>query len=361
MNITINTDELKNAVSATGKVMPNPNVKGVLVRIKEGVTFVTTNLEQAIEYSVNAGNDVKDEVELLFPFDTFRDIVSKIKDEIIDMEIFDKHVVLKDRNGNFSLNTMSPDTFPLVPDVDATINLSFKFKELKELVESTIFAAAKKEESRREFKGVYLDIKEDYINFVGTDATALALNRVENTWLPQTSLIIPWKTLDVLTHLPYEDEQVDIAVSESNVQFKLPNLKITSVLINGQFPDYTTIIPGETEFYAKVSKDALMDALDIVGVFAKKGTGRIVFTFTSNKLIVESASSDIGSGKKEITCETNANMTLHFYAEKIIEGIEHVQGDMVYFGIQDVLKPVLIKGTENENYVYIIMPQKPIV
>jgi len=358
MKIKVKTKELKNAISIVGKVMPNPSEKNMLVRLNENLTLITTNLEQAIEYSLSVENSANENAELLFPFNEFRDIVKKIKEETLDIETFEKRVVLKDANGDYSLDTKNPDLFPTIPEVDASINLSFKFDELREFIKNVTFAVSKKEESRREFKGVWLDINEDYVNFVGTDAQALALSSGRNIGLPKANLIIPWKAFDILEHLPYKDERVNIIASETNIQFKLPNLKITSFLINGQIPNYMSVIPKETEFYAKVSKKELVDALDIVGMLAKKGTGRIVFAFASNKLTIEPVSSDVSFGRRGIACETNANMSLYFPV-KIIEGIKHIQSDVVYFGIQSASEPVLIKGTESDNYIYVIMPQEP--
>jgi len=41
-----------------------------------------------------------------------------------------------------------------------------------------------------------------------------------------------------------------------------------------------------------------MDALDIIEVFARRGTGRIIFTFSDGNVTVESSSSSVGGGKK---------------------------------------------------------------
>lgn len=366
MRIRAKTSDLTKAVSNVGKVISGKSVdlilENILVKVNNKLTLTTTNLEQAMEYSIDV--EILEEgieTSTILPYDILRDITPKFKGDYIEIDIKEKKAQIKEDSGEFTLHTFNPEAFAIIPEVSSDLKFTLPFGTLKELIDDTIFAAAKKEESRREFKGVYFDIKDEYVNLVATDSTALALNRINETGLPKTSFIVPWKALDILMHLSYEaDTPLNIEVTESNIKFSLPNLTLISLLINGQFPQYESVIPEEAEFYGKVNKKALMDALDIIEVFAKKGTGRIVFTFSHGNLIVESSSSDIGQGKKVIPCETNAEVSLQFYAEKIIDGIDHVKDDMVFFGIQGPLHPVLVKGTESNDYIYVIMPQKPI-
>ena len=366
MRIRAKTSELTKAVSNVGKVISGKAVdlvlENILLKVNDKLTFTTTNLEQAMEYSMDVEIlETGIETSTILPYDILRDIMPKFKGEYVELDIKEKKALIKEDSGEFTLHTFNPEAFAIIPEVSSELKFTIQFGKLKELIENTIFAAAKKEESRREFKGVYFDIKDDYVNLVATDSTALALNRINEAGLPKTSFIVPWKALDILMHLSYDDETpLEVEVTESNIKFSLPNLSLISLLINGQFPQYESVIPEEAEFYGKVAKGALMDALDIIGVFARKGTGRIVFTFSHGNVTIESSSSDIGQGKKVIPCETNAEVSLQFYAEKIIDGIEHVKDDMVYFGIQGPLHPVLIKGTESSDYLYVIMPQKPI-
>ncbi|BAL80129.1 DNA polymerase III subunit beta [Caldisericum exile] len=366
MRIKAKTSELTKAVNNVGKVISGKSVdlilENILLKVNDKLTLTTTNLEQAMEYALEVEileNGL--ETSTILPYDILRDITPKFKGEYIELEIKEKKAVIKEDSGEFTLHTFNPEAFAIIPEVSSELKFSLSFGTLKELIENTIFAASKKEESRREFKGVYFDIKDDYVNLVATDSTALALNKIKEAGLPKTSFIVPWKALDILTHLSYEDNTpVQIEVTESNIKFSLPNLSLISLLINGQFPQYESVIPGEAEFYGKVAKNVLMDALDIIEVFAKKGTGRIIFTFSHGNLIIESSSSEIGQGKKVIPCETNAEVSLQFYAEKIIDGIEHVKDQTVFFGIQGPIHPVLVKGTDSEDYLYVIMPQKPI-
>jgi len=365
MRIKIKTADFSKAVSNVGKVISGRPIdsilENILLKINDRITFTTTNLEQAMEYEVPGEFIERGPItETVLPYDILKDLTPKFKGEYIECEILPKKVAIKENSGEFTLHTFNPEAFAIIPEVSSQVNFSLSFKDLKRLIENTVFAASKKEESRKEFRGVYFDIKEEGVNLVATDSTALALNKIEQSGLPKTSFIVPWKALDILEHLTLSDSTtVRIEVTESNIKFSFPQISLISLLINGQFPQYESVIPLQTEFFGRVAKDALIDALDIVGVFARKETGRIIFTFTHGTLIVESPASQIGQGRKVIPCETNAEVSLQFYAEKIIDGIAHIEDKTVFFGIEGPLHPVLVRG-ESEKYLYVIMPQKPI-
>jgi len=366
MKIRVKANELSKAVANVGKVISGKSIDlildNVLLRVNDKISLITTNLEQAMEYSIE-GEILESSgiTETILPYDLLRDITPKFKGSDIELDISHKKVTIKEDSGEFVLNTFNPEAFAQIPEVSSPVKFTINANLLKDLIENTIFAASKKEESRKEFKGVYFDIRNNFVNLVATDSTALALNRFEVPQLQNASFIVPWKAVDILTHIPTDEKsEVQIEATESSVKFTLDNMTLISLLINGQFPQYESVIPEETEYFATVEKAPLIDALELIEPFAKRGTGRIVFTFSSNTLTLESSSSEVGKGSKVIPCETNAEISLQFYAEKIISGIEHTKDDVIHFGIQGPLHPVLVKGKNDSNYLYVIMPQKPI-
>ncbi len=365
MRIRVKTTELTKAVMNVGKVISGKSIdlilENVLLKINNKISFTTTNLEQAMEYFIEG--EILDNTgitETVLPYDLLRDITPKFKSDEVEMDISSKKVIIKDDDGEFTLHTLNPEAFAVIPEVTSNIMFSLPLSTFRSLIDNTIFAASKKEESRKEFKGVFFDIKDGFVNLVATDSTSLALNKFTFNLESPTNFIVPFKALDVLSHISLDEGNVDVVVSDSSIKFSLPNLSLISLLINGTFPQYESVIPEGSEFYATIAKKPLMDALDIIEVFARRGTGRIIFTFSDGNVTVESSSSSVGGGKKTIPCETNANVSLQFLGEKIIEGIEHVQDDRVSLQIQGPLHPVLVKGESSDNYIYVIMPQRPV-
>ncbi|MGC9125407.1 MAG: hypothetical protein ACP5GW_04710, partial [Caldisericaceae bacterium] len=81
--------------------------------------------------------------------------------------------------------------------------------------------------------------------------------------------------------------------------------------------------------------------------------------FSDSFLEVSAPSSDIGEGHEKISCVSPAEISLQFHADKLISGVEHTPAEVLEFGINGPLHPVVIKGKDTDSYIYVIMPQKP--
>ncbi|MEM3641191.1 MAG: DNA polymerase III subunit beta [Candidatus Bathyarchaeia archaeon] len=367
MRLSIKRELLKKVVDAIGKVVGKSQdaiLHNILVKKEEyGLSWTGTNLEQSITVKTPL-QVLKDEpiYETIIPFDILRDIVSRLSEDEIEIEMKEKQFILDEKNGKYALKAFESQTFPIIPDVKTENKFYLDTKTITSMIEKTAFATAKREESRREFKGVFFEIDRGTINLVATDSTALAWFSVKYEGLEPIQFIIPFRAVEAFQKLPLDYESNTLfEVSDEVIRLTNSDISLTSLLINGSYPDYRSVVPSETDYYAIVEKEELLEALEHIEPVAKKGSGRISFTFSNKGLTLETQCSDVGSAMKKVKCETNAEMYMQFYAEKIIEGIEKIDAQSVHFGINDPLKPVLIRGIEDENYLYVIMPQKPIV
>jgi|GEM_PF-967007 len=366
MRIRFKNNDLTKALSNIGKVISaktiDPILENVLLKADGKITLVATNLEQGMQYFLKGEIiDITDGVsEIVLPFSLLRDIISKLDpNKDTEIEITSKKSLIKQENASYNLSCYNPEAFALLPEVKEVISFEIELKLFKNLIENTVFAASKKEESRKEFKGVFFDSKGAELNFTATDSTALVLNKQKIEGLPEISFIIPWRVLDIVSKLETESEKVKVISDNNTIKFSLNELNLVSLLINGKFPAYESVIPESTEYKIEVKKEELLTALRRVNVIASKGSERINLLFSDGFLEVSAPSTEIGEGKEKIECVSPAEISLQFHADKLISGVEHSPNDVLEFGINGSLHPVVIKGKDSDSYTYVIMPQKP--
>ncbi|NCQ53038.1 MAG: hypothetical protein GW803_02975, partial [Caldiserica bacterium] len=230
MRIKTSNSELMKTLSNIGKVISSKPIEqilsNVLIRIDEKINLIGTNLEQGIECVLEGEiNDLSDGVrEVVLPFSILRDIVSKLDmNDTTEIELSSKKGVIKQKNASYSLNCFNPEAFAILPKIEEKLSFSLNLSFLRFLIENTIFAASKKEESRKEFKGVLIDSKDGFINFVATDSTALALNK-KQAELPEMSFIIPWRALDIFSKIDTgKDDNVKVISDGNSMKFMLSN------------------------------------------------------------------------------------------------------------------------------------------
>ena len=85
------------------------------------------------------------------------------------------------------------------------------------------------------------------MTFVGTDGHRLATSTSKtnkfNNEVP--GVIIPKKTINELSKLLSEyNDEIEIDISTNKIIFYIENLVLISKLIDGNFPDYTRVIPN---------------------------------------------------------------------------------------------------------------------
>ncbi len=112
---------------------------------------------------------------------------------------------------------------------------------------------------------------------VATDGHRLA--RVEDRAARGASgmpgVIVPRKTVAELRKLLDEASgDVEIALSDTRIQFTVGTVTLTSKLIDGTFPEYERVIPRDNDKILRVGKKDFADAVARVSAISRSGRVR---------------------------------------------------------------------------------------
>jgi DNA polymerase-3 subunit beta len=186
---------------------------------------------------------------------------------------------------------------------------------------------------------------------------------VESKIEKENSVIIPQRTIQELIRILSEKEdgseqEVDIILSNNQILFDLGNTQIISRLIDGQYPDYQQIIPIKTQTQVVVDKKELINNIKIASLFSGKTNDiKIIIEPTKSSLEISSKNADIGENKSQIKAEIKGGkLEVFFNYRYLLDGLNNIFSDKVEIGLNDGLKPVLIRPIGDIDYTYIIMP-----
>jgi DNA polymerase-3 subunit beta len=367
MKIKILNKELAKSLSNVGNVISNktiePILQNVLLKTDNGkAELIGTNLEQGIKVKLN-GEIIREEnenISVVLPYSLLKDIVAKLNmDEYTMINIGTKSGSIKQNEANYKMNFLDAESFAILPDIEEKIKFDIEIKVLKDLINDTLFAVSKREESRKEFRGIYFESGEGKIKFVGTDSTVLAISEMPITDMPEISFIIPWKAMDILNRMDINSDKVSVISNGSQIAFNSNDISIISLLINGTFPPYENAIPKVSEFKVEINKNKLLSALSRLEILAKRGNEKINLKFSNGILEAQANSQESGEGKEKIEFNGSAELSLLFYGERLLEGVSHIKGDTVVMEMNGPLHPVKITGKGNNSFLFIIMPQRP--
>lgn len=362
-------DKLSSLIIVCGKKNTiNPILQNIKIEAKNGqVVFTATDLDTIIQNTLNILVDRQGittvSAQMLF------EIVKKMNDgSQISIEYKDEDNVLLVSSGRskFKLPCLSAEEYPYFEELEADFEFSINTQDFAKMIDKTRFAISN-DESRYYLTGLFLHSKciNDEYFYCGatTDGHKLAFVRV-----PQSDkniifngIIIPKKTLgEIRKLLETKDEEIMISFSQTKIKITTKETTLISKLINAEFPEYTKVIPQNNRFEAIIDKKEFSGALNRVSTIAEEKTKGVCFHFTNDSLkLIANNAGDTGYGDEEIKAQYNGeDLQIGFNSRYMLEIVSQIESDCISIKIDNPNVPALIRGTEENNQLFVLMPMK---
>ena len=228
------------------------------------------------------------------------------------------------------------------------------------MVGQTIFAISD-DETRYFMNGVYMEKGEDRLVLVATDGRRLSYisNSPEGEVPEFDGIIIPPKVLNLVRKLASGEGEIELAVADKTLFAGFDNQKVTSTLIDGQFPNYSRVIPDNQDYEVQVNRIELINALRRVSLLADHKSKRIFLSISGEKLTLKSDESEIGEAEESIECRyegPDSNFALnHVYLSDPLKVIEE---DEVSMKFTETNKAITMISVPESSYFHIVMPMQ---
>ena len=211
--------------------------------------------------------------------------------------------------------------------------------------------------------GVYFGVLKDELKMVATDSYRLA----EKTLKPKNatgdiSCIVPVKTIlelgAILSSVKNKDE-IEVTVSKNQILFSINKVKITSRLIEGQFPDYQQVIPKTTKTKILLNASDLSLILKRINLFAKENNNKILIKANQKGVTITTDTTQYGVGEVEIKTKVEGeNNEIALNSQFILDVLNNVGTDEVMIELGESVNPAILRPSGKEDYTHIIMPLK---
>lgn len=289
----------------------------------------------------------------------------------MECSLVNDHLHIKSGKFKATLNCLPVEDFPILKTNDLPNSFSVATKTLKHLIEQTKFAISV-DEARYFLNGIYLhtltnDSGVNVLRSVATDGHRLSLCEMpyENTSVLETGIIIPKKAVDELNKLldKLPDENVEISSGSTKISFKFNKLVLTSKLIDGNFPNYTKVIPENNTINLVAKKDELTHALNLISVYSDDKLKSIKLIASGNALKISAKQGAIGEGEQELELENSVNdISIAFNAKYLKEIIDLIKTKQVSILLNTSNHPAIINKVEDKQQenkeIFIIMPTR---
>lgn len=346
-----------------GKNLTLPILSNLLLTAEKGKLKISaTDLEIGIYTWIPA--KVILEGTITVPAKLISNFINNLPQKQIEIELKDTTINLKCENIKALIKGLEAKDYPLIPKTKSVKFIEINSQILKNAFLKTSFAAALKE-TRPEISGVFMKFTKEEIKIASTDSFRLAEKIISrNNFKSEISgsVIIPLRTVQELIRIIGDkNENIKIIPENNQIFFDLNETQLVSRLIEGEYPNYEQIIPKEFETQITVLKEELVNSIKLSGLFCGKNND-IKFAIDQKEKTFEinSSQSETGNSKSFVFLKkiTGKDITVVFNYKYILDGLSNIQNEEVILGFNGEIKPGLVKGINENEYLYIFMPIK---
>lgn len=369
MKLQVTQENLNKALSLVARVASTrgtlPILANVLIKTVENrLSISATNLDIAITQHIGA--KVSEEGAITVPARLMQDFVSSLPAGVIDLSLEDSKLHITTDKYNSVVNGVPADDFPIMPAIDTTMesarSWTINATQFKKGLQQVIMAASN-DESRPVLTGVLIHTLEDNLYAVATDSYRLAEKNLGPN-KQDVRLLVPATAIqDLLRILGDYDEDVQVTHDDQQILFQAGGVDMVARLIDGRYPDYRKLIPGEFAVTAQVKRADLVNVTKVSSLFARESAGSVTISVDENKseLSIRSVASQLGENTAAAGGEIRGSGSITLNSRYLLDALHAFGSDEVAFCFNGKLEPTLLRDPAAKgggDYVHIIMPLK---
>ena len=370
MKFIISSVKLLKGLQALSGVIGSKNNLPILddflfQQTENGLKITVSDLE--VTMSVTLQPDMMEGTgEVTIPARILLDIMKNFSDAPVTVSVDTDTlaVELLSGEGRFKLVGHKSDEFPQIPAMENTQTWEIPAGVLSAGFEKTVFATGN-DEVRPIMSGVFVEMSENYMTFVATDAHKLVRYRrldVHSDVL--ASFIMPKKPINQLKNIlaGFGEEVVKVEFNQTNASFLFGDYVLVCRLVEGRYPNVEAVIPQNNPNQLIIDRQLFLSALRRVAVFSSKATRQVRFRISGQELLLTAEDIDFyNEAKERLTCNyTGDDMEIgfnsHFFQEMLSNiSSENVKLEMSAPNRAGILTPVESENA-NEDLLMLLMP-----
>ncbi len=358
INKKVLIDALKLTMHFSDKNSNNPILEATLINIKDGlITLSATDTKIGSEITIPT--EYKETETICVPAVRFYNMIHLIEEETINIDINDKMIKVSTNSYKSQLKRYDADLFPNlfseIPDTNITLNATILNKAIKR----TAFATAIKE-YKPEFEGINFSTDENGISLCATNSFRLSYFHYDtknNDSTNNFNIIIPKRFALELLNITENKKEINIGITENYFSAKSDNIKLFSRLIDGKFPNYSTMIENKDCKLFSLSSNIFLKAIQKIMFLTEAPNYPITFNLNNKKLNINSSNEEGEFAEENIDIDSNESLKFKLNGKLLFEYLSTIADKTLNIHYEADKAPILFTSQETEfDAKYIQMP-----
>ena len=365
MKFSCEKDLIIKSIDTVSKAIVSNNpieiLKGIKIEVNNNVTFLASDSNLFIESIFDA--DIKEEGTLVVDARIFYDIIKNIPDGKVTIYTNDKNEMkIMCENSQFTILYLSSETFPQKNVTENANTLKIYSKSLKEIIKNTLFAVSD-DETRPILMGVCFEITKSTLRAIAIDKTRLALRNqiIPETEFSNLKFVIPSKVLSDISKILKDDSTIiDIEIDDNLVVFKFDKITVSSRLLQGEFIDYTKLIPKMSEIECRVNVKNIREMIERASIIINYDDPKIpvILKIKEAEINVECISKYGYFAEKLYVEKQGGNLKIGVNSKLILNALRSIEDENAKIEFTNMRGPFVIKPIEGDKFLYMVLPME---
>jgi len=350
---------LQDVIGVVERRQTMPVLANVLVSARENRLSITgTDLE--VELLATSHANVQQIGDITLPGRKLLDIVRALPENVpVTLSMEGERVSLRAGRSRFTLSSLPAAEFPVIEDINAQVSLSVEQGELRRLIDKTHFSMAQ-QDVRYYLNGLLLETEGQALRAVATDGHRLAVceTQVEGLVSGQ-QVIVPRKGVLELQRILGTDGRVELAIGDKHIRAQIGNIRFTSKLIDGRFPEYGRVIPTNPTRRVLADREVLRQSLQRTAILSNEKYRGIRLTARTNLLVVQAHNPDQEEAEDQVEVSYQGDeVEIGFNVNYLLDALAALEDEQVEIGLTDSSSSCLVHGPAVTHTRYVVMPMK---
>jgi DNA polymerase III subunit beta len=262
--------------------------------------------------------------------------------------------------SRFALSSLPASESPVVDDINAQQTVTISQGDLGKLIAKTHFAMAQ-QDVRYYLNGLLLETDGKSLRAVATDGHRLAIcemaleGKAKNTH----QVIVPRKGVLELQRILGTDGNIELAVGTNHVRAQIGDIRFTSKLIDGRFPEYGRVIPASPPRMVEADRDTLRQALQRTAILSNEKYRGIRLTARPDLLTIQAHNPEQEEAEDQVEVSYKGEeVEIGFNVNYLLDALGAIEGDKVEIGLTDSNSSCLIHAPGTAHTRYVVMPMR---
>lgn len=375
MKFTCSQTDLNTHLSLVSRAVParpsHPVLANVLmVADAEAQQVRLTGFDLSLGVQTSFSAQVETGGKLTLPARLLTDIVSRLPEGELTLANDEDDFVatLTCSSGRYQVRGMGPEEYPELPTIEGDEGSRLPVEALIDGLRGSLFAASG-DEAKQVLTGVHLSVGEEGMEFAATDGHRLAV--VQTTAEDGDGAIAPDEGFDVtvpgkalrelerMLQLSGVHGAIAFRFDQGQLIFEWENQRLTSRLLEGQYPNYRQLIPRQFSRQMTVDRRVFTSALERIAVLADQKNNIVKFNLdaAAQEVVLSVDAPDVGSGREAIPAQiTGEDLEIAFNVRYVLEGLKAFTGSEVQVQCNTATSPSILTPLGGLKTTYLVMP-----